>query len=92
MSVKADGTQAKALTVSVEAAGNQVSAKPPSSEQNIPTESSMPAKDAPKQAETPKMFSNMFKKKPELVSPASEANVAAEVATENQKSVSSSPR
>ncbi|MCJ8741856.1 hypothetical protein PDJAM_G00075540 [Pangasius djambal] len=91
-SVEANGTQAKAPTVSVEAAGVQVSATTVSAEQKIPAESSTPAKDAPKQAETPTVFSKMFKKKTGPVSAASEANVAAEVQivpaveTESQKS------
>ncbi|KAF4078651.1 hypothetical protein AMELA_G00201640 [Ameiurus melas] len=78
-SVEANGTKAKALNVSVEAAGNQVSATTVSAEQKTPAESSTPAKDTPKQAETPSMFNKMFKKKTGPVSPASEANVAAEV-------------
>lgn len=83
--------------MSVEAAGNQVSVTAVSAEQKIPAESSTPAKDTPK-AETPSMFNKMFKKKTGPVSPASEANVAAEVVivpevqTDSQKSVSTSPR
>ncbi|XP_053542281.1 breast carcinoma-amplified sequence 1 isoform X3 [Ictalurus punctatus] len=90
-SVEANGTKAKAPTVSVEAAGNQVSVTAVSAEQKIPAESSTPAKDTPK-AETPSMFNKMFKKKTGPVSPASEANVAAEVVivpevqTDSQKS------
>ncbi|XP_053499463.1 breast carcinoma-amplified sequence 1 isoform X3 [Ictalurus furcatus] len=91
-SVEANGTKAKGPTVSVEAAGNQVSVTTVSAEQKIPAESSMPAKDTPKQAETASVFNKMFKKKTGPVSPASEANVAAEVVivpevqTDSQKS------
>ncbi|KAK3519003.1 hypothetical protein QTP70_016183, partial [Hemibagrus guttatus] len=91
-SVEANGIQAKAPTVSVEAAGNQVNATTVSTEQKPSTESSTPAKDAPKQPNTSSMFNMMFKKKTGPVSPASEENQAAEaqiiatVETESQKS------
>ncbi|GAA6111265.1 breast carcinoma-amplified sequence 1 isoform X1 [Tachysurus ichikawai] len=91
-SVEANGTKAKAPTVSVKAAGNQVIATTVSTEQKTPAESSTPAKDAPKQLDTPSMFNKMFKKKTGPVSPASEPNTAADaqivpaVQTESQKS------
>lgn len=86
-SVKTNGTQAKPP------AGNQVTA---TTEKNLPAQSSTPAKDIPKQTESPSVFAKMFQKKNGLVSPVSEANVAAEVAivstvhTESEKSVSTS--
>ncbi|KAK2825098.1 hypothetical protein Q7C36_019025 [Tachysurus vachellii] len=91
-SVEANGTKAKAPTVSVKAAGNQVIATTVSTEQKTPAESSTPANDSPKQVDTPSMFNKMFKKKTGPVSPTSEANTGAEaqivpaVQTESQKS------
>ncbi|XP_047663381.1 breast carcinoma-amplified sequence 1 isoform X2 [Tachysurus fulvidraco] len=83
-SVEANGTKAKAPTMSVKAAGNQVIATTVSTDQKTPAESSTPAKDAPKQLDTPSMF-KMFKKKSEA-NMAAEAQIVPAVQTESQKS------
>ncbi|XP_058266660.1 breast carcinoma-amplified sequence 1 isoform X6 [Hemibagrus wyckioides] len=81
LSVEANGLQAKAVSGTTE-----------STKQKITAESSTPAKDAPKQPNTPSMFNKMFKKKTGPVPPASEVNTAAEaliiaaVEAESQKS------
>ncbi|XP_046725971.1 breast carcinoma-amplified sequence 1 isoform X10 [Silurus meridionalis] len=86
VSVATNGIQAKAPSVTVDAAGLQISASTASTEKEVPTETSTPAKDTSKQAGTPSKFNMMFKKKPGAADVATEVKIVPAVLTESQKS------
>ncbi|KAI5095954.1 breast carcinoma-amplified sequence 1 isoform X7 [Silurus meridionalis] len=86
VSVATNGIQAKAPSVTVDAAGIQISASTASTEKEVPTETSTPAKDTSKQAGTPSKFNMMFKKKPGAADVATEVKIVPAVLTESQKS------
>ncbi|KAF7696114.1 hypothetical protein HF521_006208 [Silurus meridionalis] len=85
-SIETNGIQANIPTVTVDAAGIQISASTASTEKEVPTESSTPAKDTSKQAGTPSKFNMMFKKKPVAADVAAEVKIVPKVVTESQKS------
>ncbi|KAI5609050.1 breast carcinoma-amplified sequence 1 isoform X7 [Silurus asotus] len=86
-SIETNGTQAKAPSVTVDAPGLQISALTASTEKEVPTESSTPAKDTSKQAGTSSKFNMMFKKKPGAADVADEVKIVPAVLTESQKSI-----